>query len=110
MGEHAAFFKTLIADIEKEKEVRMARIELLKSIKDDHRLRAWRNRFKVRLLKHCLYEDNVSQFKVSKELEMKGEVELFWAYANLHSGAKANKDWLDVDVTEKRIFIPRRLF
>ncbi|RXH70675.1 hypothetical protein DVH24_013421 [Malus domestica] len=72
-----AFFKTRIADIEKEKR----------------------------------------HFKVSKELKMKKNkkayeegVKLFWAYANLHSGAKANKDGLDVDVTDKRNLIRRRLF
>ncbi|RXH91891.1 hypothetical protein DVH24_020914 [Malus domestica] len=55
--EHATFFKIQIADIEKEN------------------VACRRSRFKVRLLKHklkqCLYEDSVSWFKVSEELEMK---------------------------------------
>ncbi|KAB2625765.1 S ribonuclease [Pyrus ussuriensis x Pyrus communis] len=65
----------------------------------------------------CSYEDSVSRFKVFKEFEMKkkkkaykGEVKLFQAYANLHSYAKANKDWLDVNVTNKRSLLLRRLF
>ncbi|KAB2617389.1 S ribonuclease [Pyrus ussuriensis x Pyrus communis] len=75
---------------------------------------------KVRRLKHKLkqysYEDSVSRFKVSKELEIKkkkayeGEVELLRVYANLHNGAKANKDWLDVDMTNKPSLLRRHFF
>ncbi|TQE13148.1 hypothetical protein C1H46_001232 [Malus baccata] len=66
----AAFFKSQITDIEKEKELCRARIEQLKKIKHGHIL--W---------------DSVRRFKVFGELEMKKKnaykagVELFQAYA-----------------------------
>ncbi|KAB2606296.1 S ribonuclease [Pyrus ussuriensis x Pyrus communis] len=55
--------------------------------------------------KQCSYEDNVSRFKVSEDLEMKKKV-----YTNLHSGTKANKNWFDVSVTDKRRLFYRSLF
>ncbi|KAM2517763.1 hypothetical protein PS1_032635 [Malus domestica] len=74
---HAAFFKSQITDIEKEKELCWARIERLKKIEHGHILWVWWNCIKV----------SVRRFKVFGELEMKKKnaykagVELFQAYA-----------------------------